>query len=118
MARKPRSPKNPRKRNAGPATGQAAKVSELKAGLSAYLERVKRGGQVVITERGVPIAKIIPIPLAESDAEERIQELERRGIVTVPEHPGIPPEYWTLDLPEDPQGMVLRALLEEREEGW
>ena len=39
---------------------KAAKVSELKAGLSKYLARVKRGEQVVITERGRPIAKLVP----------------------------------------------------------
>ncbi len=98
--------------------GSSAKVSELKAGLSAYLERVKRGGQVVITERGRSIAKIIPIRQAETDEEAWIQELERRGILVSPEHPGVPPEYWTLDLPEDPEGLVLKGLLQEREEGW
>jgi len=96
---------------------KAAKVSELKAGLSKYLARVKRGEEVVITERGRTIAKIIPIPPAEDDEEERMRELERLGIISIPEHPGIPPEYWTLELPKDPAGLVVRALLEEREEG-
>lgn len=96
---------------------KVAKVSELKAGLSKYLEHVKRGEQVVITERGRTIAKLIPVPPAENDEMERMRELERLGIVTIPEHPGIPPEYWTLELPKDPEGLVLKALLEEREEG-
>ncbi len=96
---------------------KAAKVSELKAGLSKYLARVKRGEQVVITERGRTIAKIIPVPPAEGDEEERMRELERLGIISIPEYPGIPPEYWTLELPKDPDGLVLKALLEEREEG-
>jgi prevent-host-death family protein len=95
---------------------KAAKVSELKAGLSKYLARVKRGEQVVITERGRTIAKIIPVPPAEGAEEERMRELERLGIVSIPEHPGIPPEYWTLELPKDPDDLVLKALLEEREE--
>ena len=95
-----------------------AKVSELKAGLSAYLERVKQGGQVVITERGRSIAKIVPIPRSEIDDDEHIRELERRGIVLPPANPaGLPPEYWTMELPPDPDGLVLKALLEEREEG-
>ena len=106
-----------KKRKYRDVAGHAAKVSELKAGLSAYLERVKQGGQVVITERGRSIAKIIPIRQAETDEEAWIQELERRGIIESPEHPGVPPEYWTLELPKDPQGLVLKALLEEREEG-
>ena len=95
---------------------KAVKVSELKAGLSKYLARVKRGEQVVITERGRTIAKIIPIPPAEDDETERLRDLERRGILIVPEHPGIPEEYWTLPLPKDPQGLVLKGLLADREE--
>ena len=44
----------PRDRADGPV------VSELKAGLSAYLARVKRGEEIVVTERGEPIARIVP----------------------------------------------------------
>jgi len=95
---------------------KAAKVSELKAGLSKYLARVKRGEQVVITERGRTIAKIIPIPPAEGDEEERMRELERLGIVSIPEYPGVPPEYWTLDLPTDSHARLVEAIIEEREE--
>jgi len=95
---------------------KAAKVSELKAGLSKYLARVKRGEQVIITERGRTIAKIIPIPHAEGDEGERVLELERLGIVAPPEYPGVPPEYWTLDLPKDPEGLVLKGFLRDREE--
>ncbi len=115
MARKA---KRPRQKPYRASAGRVAKVSELKAGLSAYLEQVKRGEQVVITERGRTIARIVPVAPAEGDEEERMLDLERRGIITVPEHLGIPPEYWTLELPKDPEGLVLKALLEEREEGY
>jgi prevent-host-death family protein len=108
-----------KRREGAPGAGTAAKVSELKAGLSAYLERVKRGEQVVITERGRSIAKLVPIPPAEVAEEERILELERRGIALPPERAGgVPPEYWAVELPKDPDGLARRALLEEREEGW
>lgn len=112
MARKARARKTRRTRKVA---GHAAKVSELKAGLSAYLERVKRGGQVVITERGRSIAKIVPIPQAEDDEEARIRELERLGIITIPENAGgIPPEFWMLPRGKDPEGLVLKQLLEDR----
>ena len=107
-----------KKRKYRAVAGHTAKVSELKAGLSAYLERVKQGGQVVITERGRSIAKLVPIPRSEIDEDEHIRELERRGITLPPLDPrGVPPEYWTMELPPDPEGLVLKALLEEREEG-
>lgn len=77
---------------------------------------VKEGGEVLVTERGRPIARLVPErPHAWDD--ERIAELRRKGIVR---GPGGPLGREILDMPrgEDPTGAVLRALLEEREEGW
>lgn len=37
-----------------------AKVSELKAHLSAYLARVRKGETVVVCERSTPIARLVP----------------------------------------------------------
>lgn len=36
-------------------------VREMKNGLSRYLKYVKKGESIIITERNIPIAKIIPI---------------------------------------------------------
>jgi len=96
---------------------KAAKVSEVKAGLSKYLARVKRGEEVVITERGRPVAKLVPIPPDADPEMARMRDLERRGIVTIPGTGLLPPEFWEMPMPEDPGDGVLKALLEEREEG-
>lgn len=37
-----------------------AKVSELKARLSAYLAQVRGGGTVVVYDRATPIARLVP----------------------------------------------------------
>ncbi|MFQ5520338.1 MAG: type II toxin-antitoxin system Phd/YefM family antitoxin, partial [Candidatus Methylomirabilia bacterium] len=37
-----------------------ANVAKLKATLSEYLARVKAGEEVIVTERGKPIARIVP----------------------------------------------------------
>lgn len=97
--------------------GAVAQVSELKAGLSAYLERVKSGDQVVITERGRSIAKLVPIPQSDDPEMERMRRLEREGRIVVHGNGRIPPEFWRYEPPEDPGGLVLKALLEERREG-
>ncbi len=47
---------------------KVAKVSELKASLSKYLARVKAGEEVIVTERGKPVAKLVPI-LRDDDVE-------------------------------------------------
>jgi len=96
---------------------KSAKVSELKAHLSRYLARVKRGEEVVVTARGEPIAKLVPMPPAEDAEMARLRGLERRGLIVI--HGDGRLDKSVLDLPigEDPDGAVLRALLEDREEG-
>lgn len=77
---------------------------------------VKEGGEVLVTERGRPIARLVPErPNAWDD--ERIAELRRKGIVRGPGGP-LGDDFFRLPRGEDPTGAVLRALLEEREEGW
>jgi prevent-host-death family protein len=95
---------------------KTAKVSELKASLSKYVARVKSGEEVIITERGKPVAKLVPIPQDEDPEMERMRDLERRGLVTLG-NGKIPDDFWDLPRAEDPEGLVLKALLEEREEG-
>lgn len=55
-----------------------AGVRDLKARLSAYLRRVKTGGTVLITERGKPVARIVPVGRTLS---ERVRPLEQAGLL-------------------------------------
>lgn len=97
---------------------KAAKVSELKAGLSKYLARVKRGEQVVITERGKPVAKLVPLPPRPegmADTEwARLLDLERRGVLKLPERLGLPPGFWDWERPKVPDGWLENWLEWER----
>ncbi len=52
-------------------------VSELRANLKTYVDRARAGERVVVTERGVPVARLVPV-----DAEGLLQRLEREGVVT------------------------------------
>lgn len=52
-------------------------VRQLKSQLSEYLRRVKAGEMVIITERGRPIARIIPEP---ETLDEKIQRLIDAGL--------------------------------------
>ena len=55
-------------------------VYETKAKLSEILRLVKSDREVTITERGVPIAKIVPyVADAETALEDRIATLEKDG---------------------------------------
>jgi prevent-host-death family protein len=53
-------------------------VRELKTQLSRTLRQVKAGETVVITERGKPIGRIVPL---ETSSEDRLQELIELGLV-------------------------------------
>jgi len=51
-------------------------VRELKARLSEYLRRDKRGETIVVTERGKPVGRLIP---QGQTLEERLAELNQAG---------------------------------------
>jgi prevent-host-death family protein len=92
-----------------------AGIAELKAGLSEYLAAVKAGAEVVVTERGRPIAKIVPIR-ASVAASARLEQLIREGSIRAPEK-DFDRSFWRLPRPADPAASVRAALLSERDEG-
>ena len=96
---------------------KTAPIAELKASLSRYLAAVKAGEEVVVTERGRPIATISPISASSGDEEERLHRLAARGLLRIGKSK-FPRGFWDVALPADPEGKVRKALLEEREEGW
>jgi prevent-host-death family protein len=56
-------------------------VRELKDRLSRYLRIVRQGGEVVVTDHGHPIARVVPIQGGTS--RERLARLIARGDVTL-----------------------------------
>ena len=91
-------------------------VSKLKASLSEYLRRVKAGEEILVTERGLPIARLVPPARAQS-LPEHLAEMERQGLIKVGSGK-LPRDFWKLPRPKDPEGLVVKAVLEEREKGW
>lgn len=89
-------------------------VTELKASLSEALARVKAGEEILVTEHGRPIAKLVPLPSAVPEAST--DELVRSGILRAPEGV-LDDEFWRLPRPVDAGGLSLRALLDERRSG-
>jgi prevent-host-death family protein len=94
---------------------ETASVSELKAKLSAYLKVVKAGEEVIITDRGKAVARVVPITRSGPTPVE-LDEMIKAGIIR-PAKRKYSPEFWKHPRAEDPEGYVLKALLEEREEG-
>jgi len=91
-------------------------VAKLKATLSEYLARVKAGEEVIVTERGKPIARIVPLARDQAAVPAHLLELARAGLVRLGSGK-LPERFWRMSRPADPRGAGLKALLEEREGG-
>ena len=90
-------------------------VSELKARLSEYLNQVKAGMEVLITDRGKPVARLVPISRP-NDFKESLALMEKQGLIRLGSGK-LPKDFWKIHRPDDPEGLVLKALLEERKAG-
>lgn len=53
-------------------------IRQLKEQLSHYVEQVKTGATVVITERGKPVGRIVPVA---SSLESRLQQLAEANLL-------------------------------------
>ena len=53
-------------------------IRELKARLSHYLRLTRKGESVVITDRGVPIGRIVPIG---QDLHQRLAAMQEAGLL-------------------------------------
>lgn len=91
-----------------------AAISELKAKLSEHIARVKRGEEVLVTERGKPVARLVPVSPGTAD-DDRIRELVRRGVVRAGTGQ-LRRVLSKLPVCKVREGAVLRALEEERQE--
>jgi len=93
-----------------------ATVARLKATLSEHLARVKAGEEVIVTERGKPIAKIVPIGRDQAAVPAHLLEMARAGLVRLGSG-RIPKGFWKMPRPVVPDGAGVKAVLEERESG-
>jgi prevent-host-death family protein len=90
-------------------------VAELKARLSAYLDKVKGGEEVLVTEHGRPVARLVPVYSNDERRDARLQRLARAGAVQLARGP-VPADVRRPPAPVRSVG-VLDALLDERDDG-
>ena len=83
-------------------------VRDLRANLSSWLDRVQAGDEVIVTERGKPVARLTAV-----DAQSRLEELIAQGRVTPASKPRTPIDR--SKLPLMPPGVSLSDIaIEER----
>jgi len=54
-------------------------IREAKINLSKLLKNVLKGREIIITDRGKPVGKIVPMPSDSLPLADRINDLERQG---------------------------------------
>lgn len=96
-----------------------ASVTEAKNRLSALLDRVRHGETVLIEDRGVPVAQLVPVVGASPGLDgDRLARLVRQGIVRPPRATRVARRLLTA--PARPRKAVALSDLVrvERESGW
>ncbi len=89
-------------------------IREAKIHLSRFLQIVKNGGEVILTERGKPVGKIVPVQQMELPLSERLKQLENKGVIAAKQ---IKAETG-LTLPMAvPDGIAQKMLREDRDHG-
>jgi len=60
---------------------QSVGIREAKANLSKFLRMVEKGQEVVLTDHGRPVGKLVPIDKGALPLSSRIKEMEEAGIL-------------------------------------
>lgn len=91
---------------------QTVNIAELKNKLSVYLKKVRSGEEIIVKDRDVPVAKIIPF---DGDQDEQLADLASRAIVKLGE--GIIEEqFWDLPAPKVSSELLNDVITAERDE--
>jgi prevent-host-death family protein len=82
------------------------KISDLKARLSAHLQHVRDGEELLVCDRNKPVARIVPCRV--DDQPERERRLIARGILTPPLKKLSSPVSWP-----EPPGNISDEIMEQ-----
>lgn len=89
-------------------------VREAKINLSKLLKLVQKGNEIVLTDRGRPVGKIIPVGKESFPLHERIKILEEAGVIERRHEKG----RWKIPRPiQVPEGLAQKLLQEDRDNG-
>lgn len=93
---------------------QMVRVKDLKNRLTYYLKLTKAGDNIIVTDRGSPVAILHSLDHVEEDAgiEERLAALAKRGMVRFPVRPGKLGSFKGIEVNGKPASEII---MEERE---
>jgi len=94
---------------------KTASIASLRAHLSRYVEAVRSGEEVIVTDHNKPAARLVPVA-APRRLEGRLAEMARTGLVRLPVR-RLPGDFWRRSRPRDATGRSLAILIEVRRGG-
>ncbi len=94
---------------------QTTTISNFRTFISAYLRQIKDGEELLITEYGRPVARVLPAN-SDASAPEYLLEIEKRGQLRRA-LTSLPDNFWDLPRPMDPGARVRLAVAQEQQAG-
>lgn len=80
-------------------------IRELRDGLSRHIADVRTGTEIIVTDHGTPVARIVPV-----GKESGLEALIRQGLVTLPKGP----RHKAYTEPVKAEGIVSDLIKEQR----
>ena len=97
---------------------KAIHIAELKSRLSAYIQLARAGEEILIRDRNLPVAKLVPLGAADTDSEELA--LAAAGKLALPEEVLDEEKFWSVGrksrIAAWAAGAVRQAVSRDREE--
>ena len=97
---------------------KAIQIAELKSRLSAYIQLARAGEEILIRDRNLPVAKLVPLGAADTGSEELA--LAAAGKLALPEEVLDAEKFWAVGrksrIAARSAAAVRRAVSRDREE--
>lgn len=94
---------------------KSVNIAELKNQLSRYLSEVKAGTEILVRDRRLAIARIVPLART-ADQDDELLTLAANGKIR-PGEGAVDESFWALPAPRVSSAVLRQALERERDEG-
>lgn len=92
-------------------------LSELRSSVRKCLARMRKGEELLVTHRGIPVARLVPVPPVDAEYAA-MADLIHSGQIRPPLKKLSNRFLNRLPRIRDPEGLLRKGLDQERESGW
>lgn len=89
---------------------KAVNIADLKNNLSSYLRKVRSGEEIIVRDRNVPVAKIVPLT---GEHDDELLALAAKGIIRLGKGQ-IDDDFWQMPAPRVSEKVLRKIWAEER----